>query len=42
MAGTSGNPERKTIKGSSWEDFQLGGKESAHLGKMTKGKAAKS
>ena len=30
------------MKGSSWEDFQPGRKELAHLGKMTRGKAAKS
>ena len=41
-AGTLWNPERRTTKGSSWEDFQPSRKESAHLGKMTRGKAAKS
>ena len=41
-AGTLGNPEWRTMKGSSWEDFQPGKKESAYLRKMTRGKAAKS
>ena len=39
-AGTLGNPERRTMKGSSWEDFQLGRKESAALGKNDKGKGS--
>ena len=41
-ASTLGNLERRTMKGSSWEDFQPGRKELAHLGKMTRGKATKS
>ena len=40
-AGTARNPERKVVKGSGWENCRPGRKESAHLGKMTKGKVAK-
>ena len=40
--GTLGNPKRRTMKGSSGKNFQTGRKELAHLGKMTKEKAAKS
>ena len=39
-ASTLGNPERRTMKGSSWEDFQLGRKESIALGKNDEGKGS--
>ena len=39
-ASTLGNLERRTMKGSSWEDFQLGRKESIALGKNDKEKGS--
>ena len=36
--GTSGNPERRTTKGSSWENFQLGRDGISSLGKNDKRK----
>lgn len=39
--GTSGNPRRRTRKGGDLRSFGLAEKESAYLGKMTKGKVAK-
>jgi len=36
MAGTSRNPERRTMKGSSWENFQPGRDGIGSLGKNDK------